>query len=187
MQSFETDPDLYSYLSGGDSCPACMGSSTTPDSVQACLSGIGIGTLWTPSDPIPPNGAFKLDFDTPCNYKYSDSDYDIHWSCYPTTSVLTVTVSGSIAAFYDGIGSTCETEFSNFFNLPTGRTYYGGNCVIVPPLDCNLENLADFLALMNISAAPGVWCTPRQKSDGSRVFGVFSEFDQISVRIAYST
>lgn len=151
----------------GDDCLLCYAANKTPLAMHISFSGIERGSLWVPSDGMPPNQTFLIvqSITAPCSYYWN-------WDGWP--HVWYITQSGAstvwcrnaqgVTAFHDTILNECEKSFTNGATAPSGNKFYGGHAHLFP-----VSELAEIADLVNL-------CYLEQKPD----FDLLSELWMIS-------
>lgn len=160
--SFNTDPDLYSFLPVVDDCLQCFASGRAPDIQFAQFTGIQIGDTWLAGDPAPPNGLFQIDFVGSCHWQFDDATYQIIYQPVPLNMLVTANVIGVETAFSPTVPATsCDTEFDNFFASPIGRKYFGGRAIVMNPLDSGPHGNIELMNLLNILPEDQTFANPQ--------------------------
>lgn len=183
--SFLTDPSLYSFETPPPECLSCFAANKTPTPLFCSLQGIEIGDTWATTDEPPPNGVFELTFSAACTWSYAVGGLSILYkSALPGSSLLvSVAVGGFV--FTDSDVADCIYEFTNFWQSPIGRNYYGGSAVLLNPLDSGSLNNIDLMGLLNMDPTADTWCAMNRGEVGHITNRYTREQDHTNVLIKY--
>jgi len=126
----------------GNNCNTCYASGETPLYFKAFFSGMKRGSLWTDDMPGNMNGYYDIIQDPTynCRWRYNSPSWQrVLYEHTPTYSFVVMTTPGGWVAFEADLTPHCGTWFENRYTSPTGRIYYGGECVIMHPSEMSFH------------------------------------------------
>lgn len=130
-------------------CNACFDVGKTPNFLLCFFSGIQRGALFNPGDPDPPNYLHTASVIAPCEWETLVTDFTVNYKvdALDTNVTLINAVVGS--AFTARSAGQCHIWLANDLINPAIRKYYGGWCMVVPPLVGGSWSYPELLALLS--------------------------------------
>lgn len=158
--SFDPNPDLYEYEPPPNVCLGCFEVGKSPASLFVNFSGIKIGAGWLPLDPEPPNGIYEITASAPCRWNRTIGPWNFDYNMIGGGSNVQIWDGGLLFPFTQQLLNPCELWFANFQQNPI-FTYFGGWCVVTPPLPGGTFSEVELLDLVGIDTIRQTWANPR--------------------------
>jgi len=166
---FITDPDEYPYAVAPNTCDFCYDAGKTPSVLFLCLAGITIGDLWTPADPPPPNGFWRMDVAGSCWWQGVIDGITYNYQSNAPGSLISAGVPATYWMF-NAAGASCLKWAVNQWQDPAATLYCGGWATIANPCLEDTLTIPDVMELVNIEPGPDVNVDPMPMETDQTVY-----------------
>lgn len=186
--SFPTYPN--EDAGSGDPPPggcACYPAGNTPDHQYLCLSGVMIGDLWTPADPPPPNGTYKMPKIDTCTWRVDIGPLVCFYQSAPDFSAAFCS-SGGVNVFTGIEIPLCKYHFIAISQTPVDRVWYGGQAVVVSLMSDMTYSERDLQESIGFEPAAGSYSRPHPFSplQAVHVFSRARDHSNVHVLVDHS-
>lgn len=155
--SFDTDPSLYGFAPVGIECTFAYPSGETPDKLILSLSDIITNPSWVPSNGLPPNGDWTLDYIGGCEWKLISGKFTFRYLFSGGNSLLDITNSDIGVVFTVQRSGGVFQHFLNPFITPTGHVFYMGEAFVTSPADTGPNSTQDLMSKVALEPAAGMY------------------------------
>lgn len=183
--SFPTADSTYVYEPPADQCLRCFAAGETPHITFVCLSGIRIGALWNPGDPVPPNGTWPLSPINPCLWHTVNAPYWFTYQDTPIQNLLQVTDALANAYFLSVGPPGCDFWHSNFWAVPAGNKYYGGYALLQHAMPTDPWSIQEVMDDLGLTPAADLYVTPRAVAAEQAVHTFSDRQSSTNIKILY--
>lgn len=185
--SYPYAPNIWTYNTAPNGCPAYFDPGKTPLKVVISFTGIERAPAWLPGDLEPPNREFLAsNSGDGCTWTFADSGYFGTWTPNPFTTQLECWTAADAVFTAAPPAAFGYSYLNNITGLPADA-YKGGTVAILNMLtdtDPTIQTLADYL---NFAKQANTYASATGIAQQQYVVRLDRRHDATSLRIKYDS